>query len=185
MLNKDHVLTSEALYISTLALSNQQIIPTHTLPIVQAIETGGGIWLGCQLPDIDTTSSKIGKYTKPVSSIIAHFGHHGITHSLFGFAVIAFLSLYMIPNFFNIQNMAFLQGIVIGYILHILEDSFSKAGVIWLFPFWPPHHKWKYNIYVRNNINLKWRYKTGGKCERVIHYIDIIIVSIGVLCYLF
>ncbi|MBC1197800.1 metal-dependent hydrolase [Microcystis aeruginosa BLCCF158] len=50
--------------------------------------------LGSQLPDIDTTTSAIGKIFFPISSFIEdRFPHRSITHSLLATGLIAAVSL--------------------------------------------------------------------------------------------
>lgn len=182
MLNKDHVLISETAYLAFNALHKLQLSPQilALLPqpnLSQILPTVCGIWLGSQLPDIDIKSSKIGRWTKPISSMIAHFGHRGFTHSLWFLVLIYLLCMYILPKFLGITSLTAnyaLEGITIGVALHILEDSFSKAGVIWLFPL-GNYHQW-HHIYVRNNINKTFRYKTGGKTEKLIRRITTIIL---------
>lgn len=189
MLDKDHIITSEACYLGITELVNLHQIPsfniiTTKVPYICLISLG--IWLGSQLPDLDTTSSNIGRYTRPISSIIAHFGHHGITHSIFGLLLVAYLLLYAMPHYLTIRNIYaiyFLYGTTLGYALHLVEDAFSKAGIIWFFPFYPAYRKWKYNIYVRSKIHTKWRYKTGGSVEKFIRDIDILIIVLSVTSY--
>jgi membrane-bound metal-dependent hydrolase YbcI (DUF457 family) len=53
-----------------------------------------GLSIGALLPDVDTTASGLGKFVKPVSSLIERkFGHRTITHSLLGAAFFQLLAL--------------------------------------------------------------------------------------------
>ena len=45
----------------------------------------------------------------------------------------------------------FAIGLIFGYLLHLVEDSFSQAGINWLYPFTP------YDEYVLTNYNKRVR----------------------------
>lgn len=51
-------------------------------------------------------------------------------------------------------------GLIIGYFLHLVEDSFSKQGVHWLAPF------------SKNKFKRSWyRYKVGGAFEKMMTFL--------------
>ncbi|UCD21156.1 MAG: metal-dependent hydrolase [archaeon] len=116
------------------------------------------IILGAKLPDIDTTRSKIGRQTRPVSTIInMFFGHRGLFHSIFFIMALSIILLLLhVPGLFIV-------AFAVGYISHLFLDIFSKRG---LRPFWP--------------IKLKIRgpIKTGGYIENAIFLFFILIVVI-------
>lgn len=85
--------------------------------------------LTCLLPDIDHPKSFLGQRLKWISKPIARaFGHRGFTHSLL--AVFALLATFYlkVPESWFIPADA-LQGMVLGYLSHILADMLTPAGV--------------------------------------------------------
>lgn len=90
--------------------------------------------LTCLLPDIDHPKSLLGQRLKWISKPIARaFGHRGFTHSLL--AVFALLTTFYlkVPDTWIIPADA-LQGMVLGYLSHILADMLTPAGVPLLWP---------------------------------------------------
>lgn len=90
--------------------------------------------LTCLLPDIDHPKSFLGQRLKWISKPIARaFGHRGFTHSLL--AVFALLATFYlkVPESWFIPADA-LQGMVLGYLSHILADMLTPAGVPLLWP---------------------------------------------------
>ena len=80
------------------------------------------------LPDIDSYKSKIGRQV-PLISIPANivFGHRGVLHSLLAFAVVLAVSLKFFP--------AWVVPIAVGYLSHLILDSFTPSKVPWLWPY--------------------------------------------------
>ena len=90
--------------------------------------------LTCLLPDIDHPKSFLGQRLSWVSKPVARaFGHRGFTHSLL--AVFGALALFYlkVPDSWIIPADA-LQGLVLGYLSHILADMLTPAGVPLLWP---------------------------------------------------
>lgn len=140
MLYKTHITSSACLAIPYLAATNQLTVITL-----------GGVVLGAVLPDIDEPRSYIGLKIPIIPNIIKMiFGHRGITHSLLAVGCVFLLSFLMKNNF--------VFGIAIGYLLHIVGDTFSKSGVKWFNPF--------SNKSIRLPGGLG--YKTGGAIEYII-----------------
>lgn len=81
------------------------------------------IILGSLLPDIDTPKSKLGKYNllAPVMK------HRGRMHTLVTPLFLSFC-LYV----FSLKAM---KGFLFGYILHLMADTLTPMGIMWLFPF--------------------------------------------------
>ncbi|MBK4714239.1 MULTISPECIES: metal-dependent hydrolase [Tenebrionibacter/Tenebrionicola group] len=93
-----------------------------------------GAVLTCLLPDIDHPKSFLGQRIPWVSRPVARmFGHRGFTHSLL--AVFAALALFYlkIPDSSLVPADA-VQGMVLGYLSHILADMLTPAGVPLLWP---------------------------------------------------
>ena len=81
------------------------------------------------LPDLDTEKSKLGRKIYPLSLIIRWlFGHRGFVHSMF-----AALFFYFILAYFNLQTIG--DGLLIGYLAHLIGDASTKEGVAFLYPF--------------------------------------------------
>lgn len=69
-------------------------------------------------------------------------GHRGFTHTLPGLvSVITILGFYasVLLLYLNIYEFQFLFvgliGFTFGYILHLLQDSLTKSGILWIHPF--------------------------------------------------
>ena len=127
-------------------------------------------------PDMDSHNSKLAK-TLP-QFWVKRLRHHGTCHSLFGFLIFA-ISLSICFTIFHIKLLNGLYyGMVFGYFAHLLEDSFSQGGIIWLYPLMPYDQKmWqKYHVILRpvkyfdsrsRPIRHWWGrgYKVGSKSE--------------------
>lgn len=77
------------------------------------------------IPDIDTPFSKLGKFA-PSKVVQAFTNHRGVLHSLTACILLSLFFAAFLPL------VAF--GFFLGYSMHLLADSFNKAGII---PFWP------------------------------------------------
>lgn len=127
--------------------------------------------LTCLLPDIDHPKSFLGQRLKWISKPIARaFGHRGFTHSLL--AVFALLATFYlkVPESWFIPADA-LQGMVLGYLSHILADMLTPAGVPLL---WPCRWRFRLPIWfpkrVTNwNVLSAWHY-LSGRYGCPIHY---------------
>lgn len=90
--------------------------------------------LTCLLPDIDHPKSFLGQRLKWLSHPIARaFGHRGFTHSLLAVAGGVALLQLKLPAGWLIPADAF-QGMVLGYLSHIVADMLTPAGVPLLWP---------------------------------------------------
>lgn len=86
--------------------------------------------VGALIPDIDVSTSGIGRWIKPVSSPLErHFGHRTITHSLLGLFLLGLLSSWLLV--FNAGAWAWFLG---GAASHILLDTHNIQGVRLLYP---------------------------------------------------
>ncbi|BAH82948.1 metal-dependent hydrolase [Candidatus Ishikawella capsulata] len=91
--------------------------------------------LTCLLPDIDHKNSVIGQRIRWLSIPIARVcGHRGFTHSLLCI-VLLWLCLYWLYSFPKwLMPLDVIQGMIIGYLSHIMADMLTSAGVPL---FWP------------------------------------------------
>ena len=110
--------------------------------------------LGSQLPDIDTTTSTIGKIFYPISSWIEdRFPHRSITHSLLATAAITAVSLG-VNYFFLHGSIKAAIALPLGHLLACFSDTFTKQGVQLFYP----EPVWAISV-----SNPRRRLKTGGE----------------------
>ncbi len=127
--------------------------------------------LTCFLPDINHPKSFLGQRLKWISKPIARaFGHRGFTHSLL--AVFALLATFYlkVPESWFIPADA-LQGMVLGYLSHILADMLTPASIPLL---WPCRWRFRLPILVPKratnwNVLSAWHY-LSGRYQCPIHY---------------
>ena len=111
--------------------------------------------IGSQLPDLDTTTSTIGKIFFPISSWIEdRFPHRSITHSLLATAAIAFFSL--LGGYFFLGQTFALIALPLGHLLACFSDTFTKQGVQLFYP----EPVWAISV-----SNPRRRLETGGAGE--------------------
>ena len=112
--------------------------------------------IGSQLPDLDTTTSTIGKIFFPISSWIEdRFPHRTITHSLLATAAITLVSLSV--NYFWLQgDIKSAIALPLGHLLACFSDTFTKQGVQLFYP----EPVWAVSV-----SNPRRRLKTGGAGE--------------------
>ncbi|PKH26496.1 metal-dependent hydrolase [Enterobacterales bacterium CwR94] len=112
--------------------------------------------LTCLLPDIDHPKSVLGQRLKWLSKPIARaFGHRGFTHSLLAVMAGLFLLKVKLPADTWIPPDA-LQGMVIGYLSHIIADMLTPAGVPLLWPC-----RWRFCLPILHS-------QKGNQLERVL-----------------
>jgi len=90
--------------------------------------------IGSQLPDIDTTTSFIGKICYPLSSLLEkRYPHRTVTHS---FVSIAFVALVSLP-LLNLGKLAWIS-LWLGMLLSVVADTFTIQGcqLFWPIPCW-------------------------------------------------
>ena len=83
------------------------------------------VLFGSLLPDIDHPRSKLGRNVKFVSWL---FEHRGFTHSIYAVILVA-----LITNIFT-DNPVNTYALMIGFMSHLVADSFSKEGVMFFHP---------------------------------------------------
>jgi len=165
MLSKHHI---ELSLLSTFILFGWLIFQNS----VTFLAISAGVFIGCLLPDTDLARSKIdymdgiagffGVITKkilnPLVAIIFEYllkkpidqSHRGITHTIYGIATYClFIEVIGLPilfflGFFNfiLTYSFFVFGLFFGGILHLMEDSCTKMGIL---PFYPINDNKKYS----------------------------------------
>lgn len=155
--------------------------PIAPMTIATLVTCLGANMLGGLLPDIDEATSDIwdkirggriiGELIKPLIG-----QHRMISHSILGMAILGYLLKRFLPVLGGVlivdMNLVW-WSVMIGYVSHLVTDSFTTAGVPWLFPIpikigFPP-------------IKLL-RIKTGGLAEKIIVFPLLIILN-GYLVY--
>jgi inner membrane protein len=123
--------------------------------------------IGSQLPDLDTTTSTIGKICFPISSWIEdRFPHRSVTHCLLATAVIAAVS---IPLGFFSGDIKAAIALPLGHLLSCFSDTFTKQGVQLFYP---------YPVWAISVSNPRRRLKTGGAGE-----LWVLGFAIALLCF--
>ena len=88
------------------------------------VASGAALAAGALLPDIDTTTSDLGKFVKPVSRWIERrYGHRTITHSLLGMAALALATSPLL--LIHPQAWAWL---LMGVASHLILDTCNVMG---------------------------------------------------------
>ena len=94
------------------------------------VASGAALAVGALLPDIDTTTSDLGKFVKPVSRWLERrYGHRTITHSLLGMAILALATSWLL--LIHPQAWAWL---LLGVATHLVLDTCNVMGVPLLYP---------------------------------------------------
>jgi len=123
--------------------------------------------IGSQLPDLDTTTSTVGKICFPISSWIEdRFPHRSVTHCLLATAAIAAVS---IPLGFFSGDIKAAIALPLGHLLSCFSDTFTKQGVQLFYP----EPVWAISV-----SNPRRRLKTGGAGE-----LWVLGVAIALLCF--
>lgn len=91
--------------------------------------------LGSLYPDIDLPSSKMGHIFKPFAEILNQkYGHRGFVHTPLHAALLTLIywgiTSLCAPWAFRTVALGFL----VGFFAHLLQDTFTKGGIMWLYP---------------------------------------------------
>lgn len=103
--------------------------------------------IGSIYPDIDLPDSTLGYFLRPLSEPLSHFfGHRGFVHSpLHLFLLVILLNWILSPLIFSKYLVA---SFAIGYLAHLVQDTFTQGGVPWL---WPISFKFHFTNLSSNN----------------------------------
>lgn len=86
--------------------------------------------LASQLPDVDTSTSFVGRILFPLSRWLEHrFPHRTITHSFFATAIIALLALPL-----RWSHPQLWHAVMLGFFGGWFGDAFTKSGVAAFYP---------------------------------------------------
>lgn len=118
--------------------------------------------LGSLSPDIDSESSSIGRYVAPVARLIPH---RTITHTVWAVLLLCGAAWYV--------DSLYLWAFALGYSLHIVEDSFSRQGICWFYPFFSNYKTYSSGAVVKSGRSTRFTYRTGGMFESVVFYASV------------
>jgi len=124
--------------------------------------------LGSLLPDIDHPRAFISRgYWSILSTLIRKTTEHrGWTHSLLGAGL--FTGILLVILWYFKASLSLALGFFVGYISHLISDSFNPTGVNWL---WPKRKRYKIGII-----------RTGSTGENIFMWI-ILFTIVGLLYY--
>ncbi len=95
---------------------------------------GAALAFGSLLPDVDTTTSDLGRFVKPVArELEKRFGHRTITHSLLGMAILGAVTSPLLLVWPPVWTF-----LLVGVFSHIILDTCNIMGVkmFWPSPLW-------------------------------------------------
>lgn len=93
------------------------------------------IAIGASLPDIDTSSSLLGRVFAPISN---RMRHRGYMHSLQAITLMWLLALF--------TKSLMMAALAFGYSAHVIEDGFSVQGVDWINNGWYLRFPFAYHV---------------------------------------
>lgn len=118
-------------------------IPIHLHPyIIPIILLFGFAIYSSTLPDIDHPLSVPGRRHMVLSEFInSYSGHRGITHYPITWLLMGFIMWFLwrfisMPEWLDIVLLWSMIGFLVGYLSHILLDTFNSAGIALFYPFW-------------------------------------------------
>lgn len=116
--------------------------PVPHMSIATAVTAFGANMIGGLLPDIDDATSDFWdtvRFGTVVSKVMNPLigNHRRLTHSLVGMAVVGYLLFLLLNAARNVlivdMNIVWWSA-MLGYVSHLIADSFTKEGVPWLLP---------------------------------------------------
>lgn len=144
MLGRHHL----SLSVVTVALVVLPLFSLYPTAVLLAL-TGAAI--GSLIPDADSPDAAIFLIYKPAvkfydSIVLNQYDiaerHRGFLHSFLGLGTMTILTaVYMLPVLFLLELFwlvgigVFLAGYLAGAVLHLVEDTCTKSGIQWNFPF--------------------------------------------------
>lgn len=116
----------------TVALGLPLMAATNEINFLNGLALG----LGSLLPDIDHPGSFLGKRNKIASGLTNKtFGHRGATHSFLGVILVFIGGTFIQFHYLSTSGRYVTFWLIFGYLFHLIEDSFSKEGIPWLWPY--------------------------------------------------
>jgi inner membrane protein len=116
--------------------------PLHDMSLATVLVAFSANMIGGLAPDIDQPTAALWRRTRG-GSILAKIispllgGHRFISHSIIGLALFGFVLhhvLGLLSNVLLVDMTVVWWSFMIGFVSHLVMDSFSRDGVPWLFP---------------------------------------------------
>jgi inner membrane protein len=149
---------------ATIALAGTSLILGTADPLTLGLAV-----IGSQLPDLDTTTSTVGKIFFPLSSFIEdRFPHRTITHSLLA---TGFLTLISLAVGYKTGHLITSVALPLGHLIACFSDCFTIKGVQLFYPY----PAWAVSV-----SNPRRRLKTGGAGELWVLAISIVLLIAGI-----
>ena len=118
------------------------------------------VLLSSVISDVDHPRSKIGSklilISKPFNFL---FGHRKLFHSILLIVILSLGFWWFFGNFWI--------AVFIGYMSHVLLDMFTRNGVEIFYPF--------------KKINLKGFIYTGGRLEKILFYLLLVLIVLRIV----
>ena len=115
---------------------------TYTDVPIQQAEIILACCAGSLYPDLDNPNSILGHILWPVSKIINRIsGHRGFFHSLVNVLISSTLLYFLLSSFGILIPFPITCAFFAGFLLHLLQDSFTRMGVPCLWPL-----KWRLRL---------------------------------------
>ena len=154
--------------------------PPESLNLATAVASVLAADIGALLPDIDSAGNRLwdllpaGKTLGKVFRRI-FYKHRTLTHSLLGVFIVYKALGFLLPKFINpsyFDPQIILVSVMVGYISHLVADSFTKDGLPLLFPF---------NFDFGLPPFKALRIRTGGWFEKVIIFPAVVILLLFII----
>lgn len=123
--------------------------------------------LGTLFPDIDSEQSTLGRYVPFIAHIIPH---RTVTHTLWFVLLFAGLTWF--------TGSAYVFMFTLGIVFHIVEDTFSKQSIAWLFPF-TTYDTFGNGGAIKRGWKVPHRYSVGGSFETSVFHISNVITALS------
>lgn len=153
MIARTHSVGALALLLTAgVYLPPQQLSVATTVVVLVANE------VGALLPDIDQASNRLwdllpgGNFLGKIFRNV-FLAHRTLSHSLIGIFLVYEGGLWLIPKLFNplfVNPTLIFYSLLIGYLSHLLLDSFTEEGLPLLFPL-----KWKFGFPPFKKMRIK------------------------------
>lgn len=133
------------------------LMPARPITLATVVAVFLANQIGGIAPDIDQPTAPLWRLL-PIGGVVGRFadnvlgGHRGLSHSLLGLGLFGWLVdrllAFFHPLFPTVDNHLVWLAFMIGMLSHLIMDTFTKEGVVWLLPLpvkWgvPPWRAWR------------------------------------------
>ncbi|HEV2340024.1 MAG TPA: metal-dependent hydrolase [Patescibacteria group bacterium] len=161
------------------------IVATSSLPhlsLATIIVAFAANMIGGLAPDIDQPTGDLW-HKLPAGTVYSRLftpflgGHRHLSHSILGIVIFGFLAKFLLQlseHTLLVNDTIVWWSFMIGFLSHLVTDTFTREGVPWLFPI-----PYKFGIPPFAFL----RFKTGGFVENLIVFPGLIVLN-GYMFYL-